>query len=282
MAAADRGERPVATPRCGKMHGMSNSSTSPRGLFDLRHRIALVTGSSRGIGLALARALAEAGATIVLNGRNPGALQDAQSVLTSEGHTVHVSAFDVCDQAAVDRAIALIEGEIGGIEILVNNAGIQKRAAFLDYPVEDFRELIEVNLVSAFVVGKAVASRMASRGHGKIINICSVQSQLGRPTIAPYAATKGGLKLLTQGMCADLGPLGIQVNALAPGYISTELTAALVADAEFSAWVARRTPAGRWGSVEELAGGIVFLAASASDFVNGQILYIDGGMTAVV
>jgi gluconate 5-dehydrogenase len=165
---------------------------------------------------------------------------------------------------------------------LVNNAGIQQRAPFLEFPVDDFRKLLEVNLVSAFLVGQVVGRSMASRGHGKIINICSVQSELGRPTIVPYTASKGGLKMLTRGMCADLGPLGIQVNALAPGYFATELTAALVADDEFSAWVARRTPAGRWGSIDELGGAVVFFASNASNFVNGQILYVDGGMTAVV
>jgi len=166
--------------------------------------------------------------------------------------------------------------------VLVNNAGLQHRAPMLEFDVDDFRRLIEVNLVAAFTVGKAVAGHMVGRGRGKIINICSVQSELGRPTIAPYTATKGGLKMLTRGMCADFGPLGIQVNALAPGYFDTDLTSALVADPAFSQWVAQRTPAGRWGRVEELGGAIVFLASDASSYVNGQILYVDGGMTAVV
>lgn len=261
---------------------MNDPARSRRSPFDLDGDVALVTGSSRGIGFALARALAEAGATVVLNARGRQALLDARSILAGEGHSVYTRSFDVCDPNAVEEAIASIEDDIGAIEILVNNAGIQKRAPLLDYPVETFRELIEVNLVSAFIVGKEVAARMAIRGHGKIVNVCSVQSELGRPTIAPYTATKGGLKMLTRGMCADLGPLGLQVNALAPGYFDTELTAALVADPEFSSWLARRTPAGRWGRVEELAGAIVFLAGPGSDFVNGQILYVDGGMTAVV
>ena len=159
---------------------------------------------------------------------------------------------------------------------------MQRRAPLLDFPLADFRELVEVNLISAFIVSRAVARHMATRKAGKIINICSVQSELGRPGIAPYTATKGGLKMLTRGMCADLGPLGIQVNALAPGYFATELTAALVADEEFSTWVARRTPAGRWGHVDELGGAVVLFASAASNFINGQILYVDGGMTAVV
>jgi gluconate 5-dehydrogenase len=250
--------------------------------LDLQGRNALITGSSRGIGLALARALGQAGATVVLNARHSDALQTAAAMLSAEGLTVHVSPFDVCDADAVEAAVEAIESTVGPIDVLVNNAGIQRRAPLLEFPLADFRELIEVNLVSAFVVGKAVARFMAPRGRGKIINICSVQSELGRPSIAPYTATKGGLKLLTRGMCADLGPLGIQVNALAPGYFATELTAALVADLTFSEWVEKRTPAGRWGNVDELGGAVVFFASDASSFVNGQILYVDGGMTAVV
>jgi gluconate 5-dehydrogenase len=254
-------------------------TTSP---FDLSGRVALVTGSSRGIGLALARALGEAGAELILNGRDERALTAAADALRDEGLTVHGRPFDVCDPQAVVDAVDSFERDVGPIDVLVNNAGLQQRAPMLDFAVEDFRRLIEVNLVAAFTVGKAVATHMVKRGRGKVVNVCSVQSELGRPTIAPYTATKGGLKMLTRGMCADFGPLGIQVNALAPGYFATELTAALVADEEFSGWVARRTPAGRWGRVEELGGAVVFLASEASSFVNGQILYVDGGMTAVV
>jgi gluconate 5-dehydrogenase len=246
-------------------------------MFRLDGKVALVTGSSRGIGFALARALRDAGASVVLNGRDSATLEMAKAALECDGF-----AFDVCDADAVSAAVDRIEHQVGAIEILVNNAGVQHRAPFLEFPLEDFRRLLDVNLVSAFIVGKAVGARMAQRGHGKIINICSIQAELGRPTIAPYAATKGGLKMLTRGMCADLGPLGIQVNAIAPGYFATELTDALVRDEEFSAWVARRTPAGRWGRVEELGGAAVFFASEASDFINGQILFVDGGMTAVV
>ncbi len=254
-------------------------SASP---FDLSGRVALVTGASRGIGLALARALGQAGAEVVLNARTEPALVAVTDTLRDEGLTVHWRAFDVCDPGAVVDAVDSIERDIGPIDVLVNNAGLQKRAPLLDFAVEDFRRLIEVNLVAAFTVGKAVAKHMVGRGRGKIVNVCSVQSELGRPTIAPYTATKGGLKMLTRGMCADFGPLGIQVNALAPGYFATDLTAALVGDAEFSKWIAQRTPAGRWGRVEELGGAVVFLSSDASSFVNGQILYVDGGMTAVV
>jgi gluconate 5-dehydrogenase len=254
-------------------------SASP---FDLSGRVALVTGSSRGIGLALARALGQAGADVVLNARTESALDAAAGTLRNEGLTAHCRAFDVCDPGAVVDAVDSIERDIGPIDVLVNNAGLQKRAPLLEFAVEDFRRLIEVNLVAAFTVGNAVAKHMVGRGRGKIVNVCSVQSELGRPTIAPYTATKGGLKMLTRGMCADFGPLGIQVNALAPGYFATDLTAALVADVEFSDWIAQRTPAGRWGRVEELGGAVVFLSSDASSFVNGQILYVDGGMTAVV
>ncbi len=254
-------------------------SSSP---FDLSGRVALVTGSSRGIGLALARALGQAGAELIMNARDEIVLVAAADTLRDEGLTVHCRAFDVCDPIAVGEAVDSFERDVGPIDVLINNAGLQKRAPLLDFDIEDFRRLIEVNLVAAFTVGKAVATHMVQRGRGKIVNICSVQSELGRPTIAPYSATKGGLKMLTRGMCADFGPLGIQVNALAPGYFATELTAALVADEEFSRWVAQRTPAGRWGRVEELGGAVVFLASDASNFVNGQVLYVDGGMTAVV
>ena len=250
--------------------------------FDLSGRVALITGSSRGIGLALARALGHAGAELILNARNEQALLAAANALRQDGLTVHCRAFDVCDPTAVALAVDSFERDIGSIDVLVNNAGLQKRAPLLDFDVDDFRRLIEVNLVAAFTVGKAVAKHMVPRGRGKIVNVCSVQSELGRPTIAPYTATKGGLKMLTRGMCADFGPLGLQVNALAPGYFATELTAALVADEEFSKWVSQRTPAGRWGQVDELAGAVVFLASEASNYVNGQILYVDGGMTAVV
>ncbi len=255
----------------------------PSNPFDLTGRVALITGSSRGIGLALARALAQAGATVVLNARSDQDLAAAAESLQGDGlDRVEHRVADVTDTEAVDALVADIEATVGPLDILVNNAGVQHRAPALDFPDEDFDRLLEVNLKAPFLVARATGRSMAERGRGKIINIGSVQSQLGRPTIAPYAATKGGLVLLTRGLCADLGPLGIQVNCLAPGYFATELTEALVDDPEFSAWVASRTPAGRWGRVDELGGAVVFLASDASSFVNGQVLFVDGGMTAVV
>ncbi len=251
-------------------------------LFDLTDRLALVTGSSRGIGFALARALGDAGAELILNGRNAAELEAAAETLRGDGHRVNVRVCDVTDADAVASMISSVETELGPLEVLVNNAGMQQRAPVLDFPVDGFRNVLEVNLIAPFVVAQAAAKAMVGRGRGKIINIGSVQSQLGRPTIVPYTASKGGVMLLTRGLCADLGPSGIQVNTLAPGYFATELTAALVADAEFSAWVSGRTPAGRWGQVEELGGAVVFLASDASSFVNGQTIFVDGGMTAVV
>lgn len=250
--------------------------------FDLSGRVALVTGSSRGIGLALARAMGHAGAELILNGRDQGSLVAAADALGAEGLTAHTRPFDVCDRIAVARAVDSVEHDVGPIDVLVNNAGQQRRAPLLDVDTDDFRAMIEVNLVSAFTVGQAVGKRMAARGRGKIVNICSVQSKLARPTIAPYCAAKGGLEMLTRAMCAELGPLGIQVNGLAPGYFVTELTSALVSDEQFSEWVVQRTPAGRWGNIDELGGAIVFLSSEAASFVNGQILYVDGGMTAVL
>jgi gluconate 5-dehydrogenase len=253
------------------------------GLFDIAGKTALVTGSSRGIGRALAEGLAAQGARVVIHGRD-AAQVDATiiEIASATGAELMGSTFDVSVQSEVDAGIAQIEKAWGALDILVNNAGIQRRAPFLEFTLEDWNDLVATNLTSAFLVGQRVARGMAERGSGKIINIGSVQSLLGRPSIAPYAATKGGVAMLTKGMCADLAGKGIQVNALAPGYFSTELTKALVADPEFSAWVGKRTPAGRWGEVDELVGTLIYLSSSASNFVNGQVIFVDGGMTAVV
>lgn len=252
-------------------------------LFDLSGRVALVTGSSRGIGLTLARGLARAGARVVVHGRDEAALESARALVAAESKfDVTMARFDVTDADAVEAGISAIEHAVGPIEILVNNAGIQRRGPFVEFALSDWNALVASNLTSAFLVGQRVARSMVERGTGKIVNIGSVQSQLGRPGIAAYAATKGGISMLTKGMCADLGPRGIQVNAIAPGYFATELTRALVEDEVFSDWVRSRTPAGRWGDTEDLVGALVFLASSASNFVNGQVVYVDGGMTAVV
>ncbi|MEV5532015.1 SDR family oxidoreductase [Streptomyces prunicolor] len=248
-------------------------------LFDISGRTALVTGSSRGIGLALAQGLLEAGCTVVLNGRDGERLTKAAAGLPGE---VHTAAFDVTDGPSVAAGIADVEDRVGPLDILVNNAGMQLRAPLLEFTDSDWHRIIDTNLTSAFLVGRETARRMTERGHGKIINICSLQSEVVRPGIAPYAATKGALKMLTKGMCADWGPSGVQVNGLGPGYIETELTQALVQDEEFSAWVRKRTPAGRWGTTDDLVGGVLFLASPAADFVSGQILYVDGGMTSVL
>ena len=249
-------------------------------LFSLEGRIALITGSSKGIGLALARALASAGAHVILNARSPAALQAARQQLVDEGYQAEAEAFDVTDAAAVDAAIDRIEQATGPIDILVNNAGMQHRGEFTEFELDAWDKLVNTNLCSVFVVGQAVARRMKPRGHGRIINICSVQSELGRPGIAPYAATKGGVKMLTKGMAIDLGPHGIQVNGLGPGYFKTELTDSLVNNAAFTEWLSARTPSRRWGNVDELGGAAIFLASDAASFVNGHILYVDGGITA--
>lgn len=251
-------------------------------LFRLSGRIVLVTGSSQGIGLAMAKGLAGAGAEVVINGRDEARLEDAKRELAATGAKVHGVAFDVTDEQAVNAAVEKIETDIGPIAVLVNNAGMQFRTALEDYPAAKWRELMRVNVDSVFLVGRAVARHMIARGKGKIINICSVQSELGRPSIAPYTATKGAVKMLTKGMCADWAKHGLQINAIGPGYFKTPLNKALVENPEFSGWLEKRTPAGRWGNVDELTGAAIFLASDASSFVNGHILYVDGGITSVL
>ena len=250
--------------------------------FDLSGRTALITGSSAGIGYAIARGLAGAGARVVLNARSTDKLERAAAQLRAEGATVFTSAFDVSVGDAVNAAIDRIEAEVGPIDILVNNAGMQRRAPLDQFEEAHWHELMKTNLDSVFLVGKAVARHMIGRKQGKIINICSVQSELGRPGIAPYTASKGAVKMLTKGMAIDWGPHGLQVNGIGPGYFKTELNDALVKNADFSAWLIGRTPSRRWGDVEELMGAAVFLASDASRFVNGHILYVDGGVTATL
>jgi len=249
-------------------------------LFDLTGRRALITGSSMGIGFALARGLAEAGAALVLNARDAARLDEAADRLRAAGAQVAVLPFDVTDAAAVRGAVDGFEAAHGAIDILVNNAGMQHRTPLEDFPVEAFDRLMRTNVNSAFYVGQAVARHMIGRGRGKIINIASVQSALARPGIAPYTTSKGAVTNLTKGMATDWARHGLTCNAIAPGYFDTPLNAALVADPEFCAWLEKRTPAGRWGRVEELVGAAVFLASDASSFVNGHTLFVDGGITA--
>jgi len=247
--------------------------------FDLTGRTALVTGSSKGIGHALAAGLAQAGARVVLNGRDADALAAAADLLRTDGATVDVLPFDVTDAQAVRAAI---DGYEAGqpIDILINNAGMQHRGPLEDFDIDAFDHLMRTNVHSAFYVGQAVARHMIGRGHGKIINIASVQSALARPGIAPYTASKGAIANLTKGMATDWARRGLNCNAIAPGYFDTPLNAAIVADPEFCAWLEKRTPQGRWGRVEELQGAAIFLASDAASFVNGHVLYVDGGITA--
>ncbi|KRB21169.1 MULTISPECIES: SDR family oxidoreductase [Mesorhizobium] len=247
-------------------------------LFDLSGRRALVTGSSQGIGFALAKGLAQAGASVILNGRDAAKLGAAAAQIAA----AETLAFDATDHDAVRAAIDNFELSDGPIDILVNNAGMQFRTPLEDFPADAFERMLQTNVASVFHVGQAVARHMIRRGRGKIINIASVQTALARPGIAPYTATKGAVGNLTKGMATDWAKHGLQCNAIAPGYFDTPLNAALVADPAFSAWLEKRTPAGRWGKVEELVGACVFLASDASSFVNGHILYVDGGITASI
>jgi gluconate 5-dehydrogenase len=256
------------------------AGTNP--LFDLTGRTALVTGSSQGLGLALARGLAQAGAAVVLNGRDEAKLARAAAELGSEGARVATAAFDVTDGAACQRAVERVEREFSPIDILINNAGIQRRAPLAEMTEEQWRAVIDSNLTSAFLVARAVVPGMMARRAGKIINICSVMAEVSRPTIGNYAASKGGLKMLTRAMAVEWARHGIQANGISPGYFVTELNRSLVENVEFNQWICGRTPAGRWGQPHELAGAAVFLASPASNFVNGQILGVDGGLLAAL
>ncbi|MDJ1113365.1 SDR family oxidoreductase [Microbacterium dauci] len=252
-------------------------------LFSVAGRLAFVTGSSRGLGRSLARALARAGARVIVHGRDPKALAEAAAEMTElSGHPAASVSFDVTDADATATAIADMVAEHGLPDILVNNAGVQRRAPIQEFSVSDWDEVIAANLSGPFYVARALAPGFVERGSGKIINVGSVQSVLARQTIAPYSASKGGIAQLSRGMAADLARHGIQVNTLSPGYFATEMNRALVDDAQFTAWLEARTPAGRWGDFAELDGALLFLASDASSFVSGQNLVVDGGMTAVV
>jgi len=251
-------------------------------LFDLSGKVALITGSSHGLGFAIARGLGQAGASLVLNGRNEEKLQSAVSALSGEGLTVCGYAFDVANEEQVQRKIALIEEDVGPIQILLNSAGIQRRAPLETVEESTWREVIDINLTGVFLASKHVARKMIARKSGKIINICSLMSELGRATIGPYAAAKGGVRMLTKTMAVEWAKHNIQVNGIGPGYFITPMTQPLADDPTFDAWIKSRTPAGRWGDPSELVGTAVYLASSASDFVNGQIIYVDGGILAAL
>jgi gluconate 5-dehydrogenase len=251
-------------------------------LFRLDGRVALVTGSSQGLGLAMARALGEAGARVVLNGRGEEKLAGAADLLRGEGLAAETAAFDATRRDAVEAAFDDIEARVGPIDILVSNAGITRRAPLHEVTEQDWHDVMRTNVDAVQWCGAAAARRMMPRGRGKIINICSLMSEVTRPTTGPYTASKGAVKMLTKSMALEWGPHGLQVNGIGPGYFATEMTAGLVASEEFSGWLRKRTPAGRWGRAEELAGPVVFLASDASSFVNGQVLYVDGGVLAAL
>jgi len=260
----------------------TDSQPSGLSIFDLSGKTALITGSSQGIGLSLATGLVRAGARVVLNGRSADKLAAAAQSLGEAGADVTISAFDVTDPDAVVAAVDALEAAGHQLDILVNNAGIQRRRTLEDFPADTWREIMATNLDSVFFVSQAVARHMIRRGRGKIINISSVQAELARPGIAPYTASKGAVKNLTKGMCADWARHGLQINAIGPGYFATPLNEGLVKDPVFDGWLKTRTPAGRWGQVEELHGAATFLASAASDFMNGQTLYVDGGILSVL
>jgi gluconate 5-dehydrogenase len=248
--------------------------------FDLSGRLALVTGGGSGLGLAMAAGLAAAGARVIINGRNQARLDAAMEQLAEAGHAVSMSAFDVTDEAAVAKGIAEIEASIGPLDILVNNAAMNHRKPMAEFSLDEWRALLAANTDGPFLVTRAVLRGMQARKRGKIINMCSLASDLGRPNIVPYATSKGALRMMTRALAVELAPFNVQVNGIAPGFFKTEMNAPLVADPAFSSWVAKRTPAGRWAEPPEIAGAAVFLASNAADYVTGHVLYVDGGFSA--
>jgi gluconate 5-dehydrogenase len=252
-------------------------------LFSLEGRTALITGSSRGLGQGIAAGMAAAGARVVVNGTDGARVHESAQALRALGHTVFEAPFDVCNEGAVVSAFATLDREGIDIDILVNNAGIQLRKPMVELALADWQRVIDVNLTSAFLVGREAARRMIARGRGgKIVNIASLTSESARATVAPYTAAKGGIKMLTRAMTAEWAIHGIQANAIGPGYMATDMNQALMDNPAFDAWVKDRTPAQRWGRPDELVGAAIFLASRASDFVNGQVVYVDGGFLAVL
>ena len=249
--------------------------------FDLTGKRALITGSSQGIGFAIARGLGGAGAEVIVNGRDAAKTEKAAATLRAEGISAVAAACDVTDAEAIRAMVDGLEAE-KPIDILVNNAGIQHRAPLVDFPAADYRRVMSTNCDSVFFTAQAVGRHMVTRGRGKIINIGSLMSELGRASIVPYTTSKGAVKMMTKGMCAEWAKHNIQINGISPGYIATEMNRALMDDKAFSDWVTTRTPAGRWGEIDDLIGAAVFLSSRASDYVNGQMLIVDGGMSAVV
>jgi gluconate 5-dehydrogenase len=251
-------------------------------LFNIEGKRVLITGSTGGLGFTLAEGLAREGAFVILNGRTREKVDTALLQFEKKGLKVAGSVFDITDSAEVESQISIIEKSAGAIDILVNNAGIQKRGPLEEFSLDDWNNILKVDLTGAFIVSKAVVKGMINRNHGKIINICSLQSELARPSIAPYATAKGGLKMLTRAMAAEWAKFNIQVNGISPGYFKTSMTKALWENPEFDAWLCKRTPASRWGNPEELIGALVFLASDASSYVNGQLIFVDGGITACI
>ena len=253
-------------------------------LFDLTGKVALITGATHGLGMAMAKGIGQAGAMVIINGNSSQEkIDNAVAAFKAEGIQAFGYRFDVTSEEEVQNAIKRIENEVSPIDILVNNAGIIKRTPMVDMEVADFEQVIKVDLVSPFIVSKAVVKGMIQRKYGKIINICSMMSELGRNTVGAYAAAKGGLKMLTQNMCVEWAPHNIQVNGIGPGYFATEQTKPIRVDGHpFNEFIINRTPSGVWGDPNDLQGAAVFLSAKASDFVNGQILYVDGGILATI
>lgn len=251
-------------------------------LFGLSGKVALITGSSQGIGFGIARGLGQAGATIILNGRNVETLNRAVSTLSREGLKVFGYSFDVSDSKQIDQKISTIEREVGPLDILVNNAGIQRRGPLETIEESVWREVMETNLTAVFLISKRVVKGMIDRRSGKIINICSLMSEISRPTIAPYTASKGGVKMLTKAMAVEWAKYNIQVNGIGPGFIVTEMNRPLLDDEKFNAMVKSRTPAGRWGEPSDLAGAAIFLASQASNYITGQIIYVEGGLLSAL